>query len=211
MKSILTYIKILLLNAALFSCGNKGFEIYVSPNGNDSASGDYSNPIASLQRAAELARTRAGEVPVTIFLSGGNYRLTEPLELGINDGGTAEALVHWKAMPGEKPIISGGISVRKWKQEDDGSWSALLPTDFHGEFRSFYVNNNRAIRARFPDNDYLRIDEAGKDNRTNFFFKENDLPEVNDVEKLELVLLHDWSMGRHGGNRRPNKFLQIIK
>jgi len=210
MKSILTYIKILLLNAALFSCGNKGFEIYVSPNGNDSASGDYSNPIASLQRAAELARTRAGEVPVTIFLSGGNYRLTEPLELGINDGGTAEAPVHWKAMPGEKPIISGGISVRKWKQEDDGSWSALLPTDFHGEFRSFYVNNNRAIRARFPDNDYLRIDEAGKDNRTNFFFKENDLPEVNDVEKLELVLLHDWSITRIGVKSIDRKSNHLI-
>ena len=198
MKSILSYVIILLLCAAQFSCGNKGYKIYVSPNGNDSASGEFSNPIASLQRAAELARAKVGEIQVTIYLSGGNYRLTEPLELGINDGGTAEAPVHWKTMPGEKPITSCGISVRKWKQENDGSWSALLPSDFHGKFRSFYVNDKRAIRARFPDNDYLRIDEAGKDNRTNFSFKENDLPEVEDVKKLELILLHDWSITRIG-------------
>jgi len=195
MKSILTY---LLLSAVMFSCGNKEFEIYVSPDGDDSASGELSNPIASLHRAAELARTRSGEVSVTIFLSGGNYRLRAPLELSINDGGTAEAPVQWKAMPGEKPIISGGIPVRKWKQEKDGSWSAPLPADFNGEFRSFYVNNKRAVRARFPDNDYLRVAKAGKDNRTNFFFEEDDLPEVNDVEKLELILLHDWSITRIG-------------
>ena len=198
MKSILTYIIIVSIGISLFSCGNKGYKIHVSPNGNDSASGEFSNPIASLKCAAELARAKVGEIPVTIYLSGGNYRLTEPLELGINDGGTAEAPVHWKTMPGEKPIISGGISVRKWKQEDDGSWSALLPSDFHGKFRSFYVNDKRAIRARFPDNDYLRIDEAGKDNRTNFSFKKNDLPEVEDVKKLELILLHDWSITRIG-------------
>ncbi len=173
-------------------------EIYVSPNGDDKASGDLSNPIASLQRAAELARAKSGEVPVTIFLSGGNYRLTEPLELSIGDGGTEEAPVLWKAKMGEKPIISGGISITKWSQEEDGSWSALLPTDFHGEFRSLYVNNKRAIRARFPDNEYLRVDKAGKDNRTNFYFKEDDLPEINDVEKLELVLMHDWSITRTG-------------
>jgi len=189
---------ILLLSAALISWGNKGVEIYVSPDGDDGASGEYSNPIASLQRAAELARTRAGEVPVTIFLFGGNYRLTEPLKLGTGDGGTAEAPVHWKAMPGENPIISGGIPVGEWKQEADGNWSAPLPTDFHGAFRSFYVNNKRAVRARFPDYDYLRIEKAGKDNRTNFFFKADDFPEVNEVEKLELVLLHDWSITRIG-------------
>ena len=101
-------------------------------------------------------------------------------------------------MAGEKPIISGGISIQNWNLEEDGIWSASLPANFQGEFRSLYINNKRAVRARFPDKDYLRIEEAGKDNRTNFFFKKDDLPELSDVEKLELVLLHDWSITRIG-------------
>jgi len=125
----------------------------VSGAKNDDIDSDTDSKFAACCRISKNQSRRGSGY--CFFLSGGNYRLTEPLELGINDGGTAEAPVHWKAMPGEKPIINGGISVRKWKQEDDGSWSALLPTDFHGEFRSFYVNNKRAIRARFPDNNFF--------------------------------------------------------
>ena len=205
MKSKLTYLLILSLGISLFSCGKQGFEIYVSPDGNDNASGELSNPIASLKHAAELARAKAGKVPVTIFLSGGNYRLTEPLKLGINDGGTAEAPVQWKAMPGEKPVISGGISVTNWKQENDGLWSASLPSGFHasrparqGNFRSFYVNDKRAVRARFPDDDFLKVNKAGEDNRTNFFFNKNEIPAVGNVQELELVFMHDWSITRIG-------------
>lgn len=192
------YIIIALLSTALISCGNSDLDIYVSPNGNDNASGNLSNPIASLQHAAELARAKAGKVPVSIFLSGGYYRLTEPLELGNRDGGTSEAPVQWQAVPGEKPIISGGISVRNWIQEDDGLWTATLPGDYRGNFRSFYVNNKRAVRARFPDNDFLKVKKAGEDNRTNFFFEKDQIPEVENIKELELVFMHDWSITRIG-------------
>ncbi|MEN8230657.1 MAG: right-handed parallel beta-helix repeat-containing protein, partial [Bacteroidota bacterium] len=198
MKSKITYAIILWLSATLSGCGDNGHEIYVSPHGNDSAGGKQSTPVATLHHAAALAKEKTGKVPVTIFLSGGDYHLKEPLELGVDDGGSAEMPVSWKAMPGEKPVISGGISVRDWKQEDDGSWSALLPADFHGDFRSFYVNGKRAGRARFPDNDYLKVEKAGEDNRTNFFFRENDFPKIIDVKGLELVFLHDWSITRIG-------------
>jgi len=198
MKNIVLSVVVAVFVTTFFSCGPNKLEIYVSPNGNDNANGKLSTPIASLQHAAELARTKAGKVPVTIYLSGGYYRLMEPLKLGINDGGTAEAPVQWKAMPEEKPIVSGGMVVKNWKQEENGSWSAMLPSDFHGKFRSFYINDKRAIRARFPNNDYLKIDTTGEDNRTNFFFKENDFPIVNHVTDLELVFLHDWSITRIG-------------
>ncbi len=210
MRSIKLSLFILLFGAALLSCGNNEYRIYVSPNGDDSSSGEISNPIASLHRAAELARAKAGKVQLTVFLHGGTYRLIEPLELSVDDGGTAEAPVLWKAMPGEKPIISGGISLRNWKRENDGSWSAQLPPDFQGEFRSFYVNNKRAIRARTPDNEYLRIESAGNDKRTHFFFKKDDFPEVDEPKNLELVFLHDWSITRIGVksiNREKNHLI----
>ena len=198
MKNTLSYTVILLISITLFSCQNKEYEIYVTPNGNDSASGELSTPVASLQRAAELAREKAGKVPVTVFLSGGEYNLSESLVLGIDDGGTAEVPVQWKAMPGEEPIISGGISVRTWKKEDDGTWSAVLPPDVNKKFRSLYINGKSAIRARFPDHDYLTVDKPGKDNRTSFFFRENEIPMVTNLNGVELVFLHDWSITRIG-------------
>ncbi|MEA3460591.1 MAG: right-handed parallel beta-helix repeat-containing protein [Bacteroidota bacterium] len=187
---------LLLVYILLTGCGSQSIEIYVSPDGNDAAQGGKSTPVSSLQRAAELAGEKAGQVPVTIFLAGGRYALTEALVLGPENGGTAEAPVQWKAMPGENPVISGGIPVNIWEEEADGSWSATLPDAYHGTFRSLYVNGSRASRARYPDEGYLRIGKAGDDLRTNFYFNEDDIPEIANTQGLELILLHDWSVTR---------------
>jgi len=190
------YLSLLLASLMLLGCGSPELEIYVSPNGNDQAAGTMSAPVKTLQRAAELTREKAGQVPVTIYLSGGRYALTAPLMLGPEEAGTVEAPVLWKSMPGENPVICGGIPVNDWEQEEDGSWSTILPDAYQGTFRSFYVNGVLATRARHPNDNYLRVGQAGKDNRTNFFFKENELSEIGDIEGLELILLHDWSVTR---------------
>jgi len=190
------YLTILLMSFMLLGSGSPKLEIYISPDGNDAAAGTLSDPVKSLQRAAELAEAYAGQLPVTIFLSGGRYPLTAALKLGPEDGGKAEAPVLWTAMPGTKPIISGGIPVTNWEQEEDGSWSAVLPQEIQGTFRSFYVNGVRAIRARHPDNDYLRVGKAGEDNRSNFYFKKHEIGAIRNTDDLELILLHDWSVTR---------------
>lgn len=195
-KSKILVCAFLLLNFIFLSCGSKDVEIYVSPDGNDSAKGNLLNPIASLEFAVELAREYAGKKQVTIYLSGGVYRLTEPLDLDSRDGGTLEFPVQWKSLPGEKPIISGGIPIKNWVQEKNGLWSAQLPTDLLENFRSFYVNDKRATRARFPDNDFLKVFKAGEDNRTNFFFEKDQIPKIENIEELELVFIHDWSITR---------------
>ncbi len=187
---------LILASIVLLSCARPQLEIYVSPEGNDAAAGNLNAPVLSLQRAAELVSEKAGKIPVTIFLSGGNYPLTAPLMLGPEHGGNSDAPVRWKALPGEKAVISGGIPMNNWKEEKDGSWSTSLPDTYQGAFRSFYVNGKRATRARHPNNAYLRVGQVGKDNRTNFFFKENEISEVNDIDGLELILLHDWSVTR---------------
>jgi len=190
------YLSLLLASLLLLGCGTPELKIYVSPDGNDQASGTLSAPVKTLQRAAELSRAKAGEVQVSIYLSGGRYPLTSPLMLGPEEAGSTEAPVIWKARPGENPVICGGIQVNDWEQEEDGLWSTRLPDSYQGTFRSFYVNGVRATRARHPNDNYLRVGQAGEDKRTNFFFNENELSEIGDTEGLELVLLHDWSVTR---------------
>jgi hypothetical protein len=198
MKHTLIFIAIFLPCFVLFDCGQNGYKIYVSPYGNDSASGRVSAPVASLQKAANMARDKGRELPVTVFLSDGNYILNDPLVLGPEDGGTNKCPVIWKALPGAEPVISGGIALKSWKEEKNGLWSTSLPNEVHHRFRSLYINNRRAIRARYPDDGYLRIGKAGTDNRTNFFYGKDEVPEIKHIEDVELVFLHDWSVTRIG-------------
>jgi len=191
-----TFLVWILASCILGGIAAQSFEIHVAPDGDDSADGSLTYPVASLQRAAELAKEIAGQVPVTIVLSGGTYYLTETLKLGPKEGGTADAPIQWKAMPGEEVIISGGIRVEGWRQEKEGRWSAELPARYQGTFRSLYVNGLRATRARHPDTGYLRIRKAGKDLRTNFYYNKKDIPELESTKGLELILLHDWSVTR---------------
>jgi len=190
------FISLLLAFQMPWSSHAQNIEIYVSPDGNDAAIGTLSDPVKGLERAAELARKQSGKLPVTIFLSEGTYYLTEALKLGTEDGGKSEAPVYWSAVPGDVAIISGGIQIEKWVVEDNGCWSTELPEALPGTFRSFYVNGERASRARYPDEGYLRVKKAGKDNRTNFYFDKGDIPAIDLKEGLELVLLHDWSLTR---------------
>lgn len=188
-----------LLATILLQCyGEDSISIFVSPQGNDSNPGSIQAPVKSLQHAADLVGENAGELPLTVYLSGGTYALEAPLILGPKEAGTVEAPVHWKGLPGEEVIISGGLGISQWKEEEDGSWSASMPDDYQGKFRSLYINGKRATRSRYPNHGYLRVDKAGKDKRTNFFFSRNDIPKVADIGELELILLHDWSITRIG-------------
>jgi hypothetical protein len=71
-------------------------------------------PLASLAKACELAEP--GE---TVVLRGGVYRQT----LRPRSDGVA-----FRAMEGEKVIISGADLIEGWERQADGSWSAPLPS-----------------------------------------------------------------------------------
>ena len=167
------------------------YDIYVSPNGLQSNNGSINKPIASLHQAIEMSRNIKKDQPINIWLAGGIHRITEPLTLG-----TSDSLLNFRANPNEKPVISGGVTISKWKKEANGLYSASLTEDAPDQIRELFINKQRAIRARHPNDDYLRIAKAGEDKRTNFFFNEGDFPKVEKDANIELVLLHDWSISR---------------
>ena len=170
--------------------------IYVSPDGDDRHTGSASQPVASLTRAMELAQALPAGGAGTIWLAEGRYVLTQQLELSSLQGQANQRNILWSAMPGTHPVISGGVAVTGWQEGTDGRWSAPVPASIQSGFRTLYINDHRAIRARWPDTAYLRMSEPGTDNRTNFFFTEGDIPPVADASQLELVFLHDWSITR---------------
>ncbi len=198
MKKGTFFILLFIFSVLLLSCAKKEYPIYVSPLGSDKNTGSMEKPFATLRQALKLAREKLGSVPVTVYLFGGVYHLKRPLLLTALDSGTKEASLNFVALNSDKTVISGGINISGWKKESGVLWSAELPRDFKGKFRSFYVNNHRAVRARTPDTGFLRVVKSGNDNKTNFFFAKKDFPFVEKVGGMELVLLHDWSITRIG-------------
>ncbi len=85
---------------------------YVSPAGDDSWSGSVvDKPFATIQRARDAIRELKSqsplEKPVTVYIGGGIYDLTEVLVLGPEDSGTESCPVVYKAVVGEEPIVKG--------------------------------------------------------------------------------------------------------
>lgn len=138
---------------------------YISPNGNDNWSGTLKEPnvqrtdgpLKTLEKARDTIRqlkTQDGgtlQQPVTVFLRGGTYFLSQPLDLTPEDSGTEKAPITYCAYPNETPIISGGELIKNWEQQGELK-VANLPDVREGKwyFRSMRVANKWAIRARYP-------------------------------------------------------------
>jgi hypothetical protein len=87
-------------------------EFHVSPGGDDGNDGTAQKPFATLPKARDAARSaRAKGEPVSVILHEGIYRLEKTLDFNAADSGTADAPVIWKAAPGGKVRIVGGLVV----------------------------------------------------------------------------------------------------
>jgi hypothetical protein len=202
MQSKSFYIILLLGSLAISSC-HKRTELFVAPNGNDKNSGSKKAPLSSIKVAKEKAVRLIHKYPnkdITIWFEDGTYFLDEPLEFTNEDSGLEGQSVVYKAVNDKRVLLSGGIKISQWKKNSDGIWesqvidhSENLPT-----VRELFIDGMRAKRARFPNENYLRVLKAGEDRRTNFFFNKGDFPVPTKPMETELVLLHDWSISRIG-------------
>lgn len=87
---------------------------------------------------------------ILVYLRGGTYQLSEPLQFTPEDSGTDQYSITYQAYPGEKPIISGGKVISGWSLFDQvkGIWRAKIDPGINS--RQLYINGTRAIRARSP-------------------------------------------------------------
>ena len=95
-------------------------QIWVSPSGDDDAPGNESRPLATLQRARDLARQQilSGQ-GVEVVLRQGTYELDRPLELAAADSGSAQVPAVWRAATGEEVRLSAGRCINGWQKVSD--------------------------------------------------------------------------------------------
>jgi len=174
-------------------------EIHVAPGGNDANPGTAGKPVATLVRARDVARAVIAKglaEPCDVVVHDGVYRLTEPLVLGPQDGGTETFSVTWMAPPDAHPIISGGRVITGWKQDGD-VWRTTIPEVKAGtwRFNELFVGGERQPRARHPNTGWAHVDKV-IDDRRKFTWKEGEVPALVPVGDARLLLLHDWSITR---------------
>lgn len=190
--------------------------LYVSSQGNDTWSGRLpapnaaktDGPLASLARARDAVRSmhvgKALSKPVTVFVRGGTYMLSAPLEFLPEDSGSANCPITYASYRGEKVIVSGGRTITGWRKATSGRegshqelWTVEVPGVKEGEwyFHQLFVNGQRRQRARSPNTGFYHADgvfEAGNPSR--FKFHPGDIhaawAEQGDVE---VVGLEKWA------------------
>ena len=144
MKRLLTS-AIVLLSA--FVCVDAQQKIYVSPVGNDNASGDETHPVATVGAALRILHSgRSGAAEV--ILEEGEYCITSPICLGAGDSDLSII----GAGPG-RTMISGGVNLPPFEAQPGGLWkidlSAFLPLG--GDIQQLFVDGSRAVLARTPN------------------------------------------------------------
>lgn len=178
-------------------------DFHVATGGDDTGMGSAAAPFATLARAQHAVRQRiaAGEFDgdIVVEIASGRYELAEPLVFGPGDGdATGRIAVIYRAAKDATPVFSGGRVIDGWKAGPTGVWRTTIPAVREGalSFNELFVNDKRAVRARYPNEGYQRVEKVGEDKRTNFVFHEGDLKPFADATPIQLVFLHDWSISR---------------
>ncbi|HEX4223362.1 MAG TPA: hypothetical protein VHZ97_13425 [Pseudonocardiaceae bacterium] len=121
--------------------------VYAAPNGSGSSC-NANNPCqlaTARDKVRRLLPHAAGALRVELF--GGTYRLTSPLQLGVQDSGTPGHPVSYTAVPGQTPILSGAQRVTGFTKFDatKNIYRARVPKGVTS--RELFVNGVRASRA----------------------------------------------------------------
>jgi len=195
---------------SMFAFGVQAYEysVYVSPDGDDSSVGtSIGKPFRTLERAREAVREikKNGTLryPVTVYLRGGRYELSEPFVLTMEDSGTESCPVTYTVYSGEKAVISGARLVTGWKKGRNGLWTADVPGIKEGEwyFRQLYVNGESRYRPRLPREGFFHIadlpdgglDAPWNTRNNRFVFSPGDIrASWKNLTDIEIVALHFW-------------------
>lgn len=179
--------------------------LHVATTGRDANPGTAASPFRTLTGARDaIAKLEAlPEGGVRVIIHGGVHYLAEPLTLGPENSGTANAPIVYAGAPGEQPVISGGRPIKGLTRSADGSYSVTIPEAAGRKwiFRQLFIDGRRYIPARSPNEGQFAIvrgiaAEDGKGNsRDRFVYNGKDLQPWPNLSDVELRITFSWNAG----------------
>ena len=125
-------------------------KIYVSPQGQDHASGDAKHPLASFEQAQKNARKIKPNISVQVIFKNGVYYLRNSIQFTTQDSKEDKANITFLAENEGKAIISGGEALKThWTLYKKN----IYVTDVtpHTKIDQLYINGERQAMARYPN------------------------------------------------------------
>ena len=119
---------------------------HVDPKGDDAWSGKLAapnadrtdGPKASLAGGRDAVRGLKAKSPlagaVRVKIAGGLYVLAAPVTFTPADSGSSMDPVVYEALPGERPIFSGGSAITGFRAGADGLWRVRIPDVANGKW-----------------------------------------------------------------------------
>jgi len=146
-------------------------DIYVSPSGSDTNSGQANEPLASLSAAQQQARLHMGQEAVTVHVANGIYYLPKTLIFTPEDSGTEQYPVLYKADKEGSAILSGGSKLNlSWKPYKNGIFQAETPADLIID--QVFIDGTNQRMARYPNYDTTKKTEPYQGFAADAFSKE---------------------------------------
>ncbi len=171
-----------------FPTPNRAAEIYVSPQGSATGTGSHDSPFAKLEQARDAARAlrqQKPDEPVTVWIGGGDYVLSQRLALSELDSGSDKAPVIYRGVEGETARLINArlLSASDFHPVTDPATLARMPEAARGkivalDFKAIglqhnqpppdlyndsgglpdlYINGKRQPLARYPDHDEMTM------------------------------------------------------
>ena len=184
-------------------------DLYIAPNGSDVNPGTQAKPFATLARARdairELKKSGPLKEPVNVRLLGGTYSLAGEVRFGSEDSGTAACPITYTAAGTVPAVLDGGRRITGWRKSNDQLWVATLPEVASGQwrFRQLYVNGQQRVRARTPNEGFLRVVACPEGTPKtadyhkacqSFQFKPGDIRvDWTNLQDVEVIVYHFWT------------------
>ena len=132
----------------LMGCNNQSIQIYVSPNGNLTNTGNQDSPFSTIQAAINKANGYKEDKKnrgITIHISKGEYRLNAPIKI---TGALNNVTINGEGS--DKVTVKGSTLLNlKWEKYKGQILVAKVKDQV--TFDQFFVNGKQQVLARYPN------------------------------------------------------------
>lgn len=176
-------------------------EFYVSPKGNDLSDGSDRAPLKTIGEAKKrISRINKDmRENIVVYLAGGDYELSSPIEFTSDDSATNGYHIIYKAKDyNDKPVLTGGKKLNGWEYLGDNRWK--IENVGVSDVRQLYVDGKRWKRAKSDFmtgiSDY-RIAGEGLSGIN----IDNNIVDPNEASDAEVVWNIEWMQHRYPVSR----------
>lgn len=174
-------------------------KFFVGVHGDDQADGSKAKPFASLARSQQAVRDLLAsgyEHDITVVIHGGTYRVGETLVFTTKDSGRPGQTITYTAAPNEQVVVTAGVPVTDWREEDNALWSAPLPEGLD-TIKTLYEGDERLTRSRGPGfMPTVKAKNWHNDDQHQLHFPKGALRSWPNLSDAELVIIPaaPWTM-----------------